>query len=457
MERVELGRSAGDAFASEDAVHDELAALFIGGELGAEADEVLAPEAISEPAEDSGGEVEDVIGSIGVLGGRAGSRRGGKRDAANRVEALVLGHLPVRASLWVRQYAARTADVIDGAVALVRLARGGASIERHTPVGVRADGVPPGYDRWIVRVEEVDQPALLRLGKRVDRVTILTGADDAAVIAAYRLLKGLAAEYDGTIGEGEGPELAIAVAGAEPGRARAAERRLVDAAQRFLGRELLVGRAVMKAGPTNVTGMGQWEGASGVDELLERIRSGEVLEERVNGKPGPAKTLRPGPQPGPQPVVMTRPAAEVVPSATASRIGGVASRTAERRDLLDDELPPPLASLVRGLRATDLRCPSAPEVELATDEDGGLHVLTRFGREGLDAAVTAAGWARVNAMLLARCVEGLSEAAARVATVHVGGDDARELRSLADSSVQLHLVRRVEARGGGVWVCDPLN
>ncbi len=445
MERVELGRSAGDAFASEDAVHDELAALFIGDEpgVGGGAVDVPGPEAISEPAGEDDHEVEDVIGSIGVLGSRAGARRGGKRDAANRVEALVLGHLPVRASLWVRQYAARTADVIDGAVALVRLARGGASIERHTPVGVRADGVPPGYDRWIVRVEEVDQPALLRLGKRVDRVTILTGADDAAVIAAYRLLKGLVAEYDGTIGEGEGPELAIAVAGAEPARARAAERRLVDAAQRFLGRELLVGPAVMKAGPTNVTGMGQWEGASGVDELLERIRSGEVLEEPEHRTPAPRA------------VVVTRPVA--APNATASRIGGVASRTAERREAFDDDLPPPLASLVRGLRATDLRCPSAPEVELATDEDGGLHVLTRFGREGLDAAVTAAGWARVNAMLLARCVEGLSETSAREPTVHVGGDDARELRSLADSTVKLHLVRRVEARGGGVWVCDPLN
>ena len=424
----------------EDTVHDELTELFIGP---ADGDALEAPAADDDDHSERGAD-------------RAG--RADRKAGPARVEALLIGNLPVRASLWVRQYAARLATSCGGAVGAIRLGRDGATTERHG----RADS---GFAWWVVRVDEVDQPALLRAcgqadgSSGVDRITVLTGADDASVIACYRLLKSVAADLDRRLGEGEGPELAVSIAGSDEARSAEAVRRLRDASQRFLGRDLIKGPSVPRAGVTDAEPIGRWQDATGVADLLATIRKGAkptppptpqrrphvprvrpakpVLDEPTEA-PRPKPVSKPLPAfDGPEPVL------ELPPIEPKSAFRGVA---------------PPVSELIEGLTPVDLACPCSPEVGFATDAGGGLHAITRFGREGLDAAMSAAGWAKANASLLCRAEPtidlGLLE---HGCVVHVCGSDARELRSLGESDVQTHLLRRVETPSGDVWVCDPLN
>jgi hypothetical protein len=447
-----------------DAVHDELAEMFIGPADAAQGDDVA----------------------------EFGPTR------ACRVEALALGNLPVRASLWVRAYASLVAEREREPVGLVRVGRSAVDAERHTPPGeAEASGLPR---RWIVRVEDMDQPTLLR-ASAPDRVTVLTGADDASVVACYGLLKSLAGEHTARFGVGGGPELCVAIAGASANDAFTAGRRLRAVVQKFLDRTLALCPTVERVGVTRVRRIASFEGAEGIDELIRTIRATHSIAASAQGHPAASEDLvrsaktgtstdmgRVGHRPtrakdedmdafgdgygaphGPdahgtsESDVVARVGPEPARARRRSRRGPV-----ERPDRpvrvdagvgpSEAKSPPRLAELVSGLTALPFTCPTAPEIELARDAQGRLHVLTRFGREGLDAAMTAAAWARLNAELIARCGCGVIESSARSgATVHVTGPDARDLRALGDADVRLHLVREVQTPGGSAWVCDPLN
>jgi len=434
----------------EDLVHDELAELFMG------------PGTQSEP--DSSSEVTPLSGS------RVGPAPTLPPMGRARIEALLLGHLPVRASLWVRQYASSLAKDEASSVGLVRLTRGGADVERH---GTMTDD---HFAWWVLRVDEVDQPALMEACgghgsdkiPAIDRITILTGADDPAVIACYRLLKGLAAELDRRLGDGEGPELAVAIAGCDIERAKFTVRRLREATHRFLGRELVAGPVVSKAGSTNASVIGRWEGTTGVEQLIETIRGGGVAPGSPGDSPSvesqptsPASTApepTSEPAPGPAPISTPSPAPGVpAPPLQATSASSFVEPVGGERSLATGSKPD-LATLIEGLSPVDIDCPSAPEISFARDAAGGLHAITRFGREGLDAAMSAGAWAKTHRGLICRIEPKLDmERLEHGCAVHVCGDDARELRQLGDSDVRTHLLRRVPTPGGDVWVCDPLN
>lgn len=440
------------ALPAEDGVHDELAELFIG------------------PAHQAAHQSTPQPGDHPAV--RSGSRVGPMPAERTKIEALLLGHLPVRASIWVRQYASRVAAGGEQGVGLVRLGRDGANVERHA-AGHDAEG---RVSWWIVRVDEVDQPALMNAcgdtdhvrgcdgSPAVDRITVLTGADDAAVIACYRLLKSVAADLDRRLGDGEGPELAVSIAGADDARAEQALNRLREATQRFLGRDLVRGPSVPRAGRTDATTIGRWEGTTGVQELIETIRGGAAPTKTAtkgaanapSASRSEAPTTNAPPLPEPKMPAASRtpePAPEPTPGPAADSMQQ--PRTTTRSEPVS---VPNIASLIEGLVPIDLGCAKAPEVVFARDGAGGLHAITRFGREGLDAAMSAAGWARANATLLCRLEPELDPTLlADGCIVHVCADDARDLRALGDSDVQTHLLRRVPTATGDVWVCDPLN
>ncbi|MEM7754547.1 MAG: hypothetical protein AAF297_02810 [Planctomycetota bacterium] len=447
--------------ASEDLVHDELAELFMGphgdrGDGGDDRADVRDAAADAVPTAGAGSRAGSRVGPIGRATSNADKSRAG-------IEALLLGHLPVRASLWVRQYASSLAEV-SGSVGLVRLGRSGANVERHTPVSDTDATI--GW--WVVRVDEVDQPALVQAcadGSAagpgpIDRITVLTGADDAAVIACYRLLKGLAAELDRMLGDGEGPELSVSIVGVDSDRAKDAYRRLREATQRFLGRGLMQGPAVERAGMTRASVIGSWEGTTGVESLIETIRGGAFA-----GKAAAATTATASVPTPTRPVEVCPPTASAPPADTPNATESVASSNAGEPDpsarlehALNIPADPVVASMIEGLGAVAIECPANPEVEFARDAAGGLHAITRFGREGLDAAMSAAAWARAHRGLLSQIDSAIDvELLEDGCIVHVCGDDARELRGLGESDVRTHLLRRVETANGDVWVCDPLN
>ncbi|MFI4897541.1 MAG: hypothetical protein ACIARR_06925, partial [Phycisphaerales bacterium JB059] len=82
---------------------DALADLFLG-------DEPLGPRGVPEPR------------STGTDPAPVRAPRTRTETAVKpRIEAIVLGHLPVRASIWVRQYAGSVADAVQAPVALLRV------------------------------------------------------------------------------------------------------------------------------------------------------------------------------------------------------------------------------------------------------------------------------------------------------------------------------------------------
>ncbi|MCA9304097.1 MAG: hypothetical protein KC996_08250, partial [Phycisphaerales bacterium] len=122
-------------------------------------------------------------------------------EAAKRpmIEVVLLGHLPVRATLWVRQYACSVARETGETVALIRAASGSTAVDlidgEHAPktkpaVSIRHALEKAAHlaDRVILRVDESAEPDLLERSE-IDQLTILTGADETAVVASYRLIK----------------------------------------------------------------------------------------------------------------------------------------------------------------------------------------------------------------------------------------------------------------------------
>lgn len=169
------------------------------------------------------------------------------RLAAPTIEVAVVGHLPVRAGLWLTPFAdARARE--SGPTALVRLDADEPSIEF-----VRGDGdAPPSAGapaslkeaindlagtcaNWLIRPDARSRPADLVL-QGADRVCILSSADQAAVVAAYQIVKQIseaAAESDKA-----SPSMSVVVLGAKEDRARQMMTGLNQTTSTFLDIEL---------------------------------------------------------------------------------------------------------------------------------------------------------------------------------------------------------------------------
>ncbi|MFI4897364.1 MAG: hypothetical protein ACIARR_06025 [Phycisphaerales bacterium JB059] len=92
---------------------------------------------------------------------------------------------------------------------------------------------------WVVRVDETEEPALIARDD-IAEITVLTGADEAAIVASYRLMKSLASDRDRRLHDDEGPELRLAIMGSEHEQAMAAGEKLERAARAFLSRPVQV-------------------------------------------------------------------------------------------------------------------------------------------------------------------------------------------------------------------------
>ncbi len=162
------------------------------------------------------------------------------------IDVVMVGHLPVRAGLWLTPYADWCAQSV-GATALVRLDRPSPTIElvrgRRTSSGDAIDAsfldalddVALDAAMWVVRPPlDADFTDIVRA--EPDRVTILSGADEAAIVAAYQLIKKVidAAEML----DRDAPEIGVAILGSEEAVARRAVERLGRTTSRFLHVEI---------------------------------------------------------------------------------------------------------------------------------------------------------------------------------------------------------------------------
>ncbi|MBU6413530.1 MAG: hypothetical protein KGS45_08650 [Planctomycetes bacterium] len=220
--------------------------------------------AVSLPAQPHTGEAPNVWRLVGdsVLGDAPVSHIESEPPPAPAVsgriivEAIVQGHLPIFASAWVPQYARSIVQETQSAVALIRVRHGQISVERFALDSASSAALPKHATlaeavesaraaRVLVQVDEIAEPDLWRT-PGLDRITVLTGADEAAMVACYRTLKTIGQELSHDlspdavedVGTPSTPALAIAVLGATSERAAQTITRIQRAATNFLSRQV---------------------------------------------------------------------------------------------------------------------------------------------------------------------------------------------------------------------------
>lgn len=444
---------AGDVWEPDPATEvdelDALAELFIGGD---------EPVSVAEPIE-KGPPARDA-GTDERTHGRP-SRPVESSPPADQptLEALITGHLPVRGTVWVRAYAARLARELGEPVALVRVSTErtaveliGSSAETDpvTDIGVAIEAARTATDRWLLHFDELDQASLLRAGE-LDRITVLSGADEPAVVSAYRLLKSLAELTEGDVDAG------ISIVGSgEPEKARATER-IVTAARQFLGLELGSRPAVPRIEAVAVTRLGETDRRTEPAEVIGAVLSGERDARNSLGfepEPGPVRADEPARRTDGLGGRGTAESIEVVQTEWEPETISERDSEADSVDLTGDRPDP--ADLVPDLTGLGLPCPVAPGVSIAADSAGRLHVLAWWSPEAPASLLKAAAWARVNAPLLS-AVRGGVKAEACAPAQHIVCTDLAVAADLRGTKTIVHLAQPVDRRPAHGWVCGRVN
>lgn len=385
-------------------------------------------------------------GRRGDLGGDA--REGNRSPASERrkvgIEALIVGHLPVLAGAWIGQYLRHVASGAAERVGLVRCTRDhvfvdvageGPSRQADAPGGLAQALRSAGARRWILvapPAEEMELAAIATEGG-LDSVTVLTGADEAAVVACYSTIKTLSERA----GSGRSAmDIGVALVGASAERAAEIGERMERATGQFLGRPArITARIDRVSGGGTARIYGGSEGAS-ARELLELVRAAMQEPARASNPVGPSARIR-------QPISAasaSQPAHLPVTATAASE----SPATAET-----------LTSHVSGLGPLGLVCPYAPDVEFATSKDGAVHVLARDDNgRGFAGLAVASAWVRAHVELIASAHGGVRP---DTCIQHLFAVDAGAVRSLMMTDIRVHLLKTVCVGGTVVAVCVDLN
>ncbi len=375
-----------------------------------------------------------------------------------------MGHLPVFASAWATQYAKHTAQVTGQTVALLRFTSGRASLDVYGAgaSGVRGSDLKGAIDaaaaaspRWMVGLPDACEPEFAEGG--IDVLTLLSGADEAAVVSCYRTLKSLS-------GVERSPEAGpmswrVAIMGSDPIKATDAARRVERAASAFLESELEIAPCVARIGSLRsallfdgVTDVSWRDAIEMVRRAMAAPRAPLPPTEPPTGRGGSRSPTVPGPG-----VAAVSPRVEIRPIATDP--GSVMPRQATREQpdsaRADGRTPTPVsdpAGWPASLHRSAVRCPHAQAVEFGIDAEGTVHLLVRDGAEAsIRSLVTAAAWATSHASLLSMADPRISRCDAPV--LHVVTTAPASERRLLDTPVRVHALARV----GDSWAMLDLN
>jgi hypothetical protein len=376
-----------------------------------------------------------------------------------QVEVIVLGHLPVRATLWARQYACSSAKSNEEVVALVRAASGSTAIDLITGrEPERALGcadmesalgtIHERADRVILRVDERIEPELFDRPE-VGVITILTGADEAAVVASYRLVKTIDASLRDRYEDIEdAPRVRIAVMGSSAEQAGDAQEKLRKAVESFLEREveIVIGSGRIDAtGTTNIfrdtCSHHAGDLVDGLVELAHRKERSENVAVEAELEPG---------------VIESR-------SVDANEIAARPKQASEKQSR-DPDIRDGLCALLDGLRAIETRCPKAQGVEFGVDGDGRLHAIACDADcyEALERLYVAQSWAREHFDLLVRVepelwLPSVDPRDESDAVMHLISHEPASLKGVYDTPVRMYALARVRVGGVIAQVATPLN
>jgi hypothetical protein len=388
------------------------------------------------------------------------------------IEIAMVGHLPVMGGLWLTQYADHVGRR-EGPTALVRIERGQVTLEllrapgyrgvldRATTIDEAIAELASVASRWVIcpaNEASIDGPL------PADALTLLTGGDDAATVAAYRIMKNLAERWH--IVGWPVPPIGLVVLGSPPERVEEVVEKLDRTTKAFLDVDLaIVGQhqrmdAIESEGRRVFHGADLGSGAGGglsVSDLCRRIRShggrerraATIVSPRRIGAGGSAKL-------GPKPL-----GREVAPRVAEFEMSQQELSEPPSREGFDPfadvpftpmhedagEVPTSAVSSLRetnasraaaipGLMALATRCPHQPAVELALDDAGTLHLV--IGDDALAALRPVEAWVRAHAPLLHTAHPEL-RLPVRVA-IDVVTSDAPTVASLHGAGLNLHLL-----------------
>lgn len=443
-----------------------------GPELGGDYD-ALADLFLAEPAADPAPHLRltpaapiDPAFEVAASPARASIKPVPRPARPVHIEGLLMGHLPVLGGAWVTQYAKHVADQSHQPVAVVRAQAGTLSVDLVLPRGssgkvnsrIGAGGQGDDLTRalmhagqesshWLVRVDEIDEPELLAQ-PRVQRVTLLTGADDAAVVASYRTIKNLMAALETREG-GSAPDLGLAIMGAGEEDAGDAEQKIRKAVRTFLATDLQPAARVGRVGACTTQTLYRAESDMSLAKVIDQVsRAAQAASQMVEPKPTHEEPLA-------APALAASPAMPAAPAATNSRESAPVAA-----------LSPVRAAALLGLRPLQSQCPYAPGVMLAAGEGGRLHlVIASTGAggecsldEGVKRLLTAAAWTEDHAGLLeAAHADVLAGIRQHGPTLHLLTADAKSARGLLDTGVKVHLLATASAKGETVLLTHALN
>jgi len=432
------------------------------------------------------------------------------------IELVIVGHLPVLASAWVMQYAARRAESLHAPVALLRVQQGVAQLdligpgadEFRQPEALGLDAAMTAAraltPHWMIRDEQPEEYAAEFTG-----LTVLTTADDSAVVACYRELKT-------RLGDNGGERaLRVGVLGAAPEKAREACAKIASAAKQFLGRDVQIEDCGQKISPRNSVLVYRGECDMDAADIVAHVLDEQDAAAMV--MPSVMPSIMPPVQIAPPEAAAQDPATAkttVVDGSAEDAATGVSLsahapdthdpfvaepqtmrvRAVEREPEIVVKPYPPIAQTspmlerhvapsamhttpaapaaggvlarhIAGLRALPTRCPYAKEVQLAVDDAGRLHGLV-YSASGanvqtVEAAsqrlTTVEAWARVHRELLELGHPVLSQSRGEAIVGHLLTDRPKDARVLLDTDLKIHLLTRVPTTAGEHWVCVELN
>lgn len=420
---------------------DALAELFLGN---AAFSPPIPPTPIDEEPGDSGDDDDE---------GDDGS------DPVTRVEALVLGHLPVLGAAWVGGYAGILANRLQHPVGLARL-RGGyltidavglgtAALQTTDSLHDAIHAISTLSGHWLITTDATDEPTLIRSGNP-SGVTLLTSADDAAIVGSYQAIKGLLESQPGESSWPEDADLTIALAGSPAERSHQAGDKIRSAVRTFLGRRVHLEICPQRINSTATRGLYAGPFTGTITQLASLIQAGARGPARSPSAATPTVELKtvqrqPAP-PASEPVTP-----EVQTPATPAAVLQPASPSSPQ-----PATPTSLSPLITGLSRIDLVCPYAPAIELALDAAGALHLVS--SADTFATLHRAAAWARAHEPLLRAALPTFRAApACTPPTCHVISEDPTLLRPLIESDVRVHLLVKATIGTQAIALARPLN
>lgn len=399
-------------------------------------------------------------------------------DRSVSVNVLIVGHLPVFAAPWISQHARDVSRASLSPVAVLSRSGDRTTLdlyntpelsEQHTIEGAIEQAISAGCSRWLIRTDAVSELSA-REHERVDAVTLLTGADDAAVVGAYRAIKGLVA--DGSELDEHAVCINLAVMGSETQKARGAAEKIRKAVRSFLQAGLadVTLSEKVSAGGTSVR---TFDSSSevGLDELLSmipreaarRLRDSDIGGSNLKGNlrlardlleadPAPAQAVEratEAPAPAPTHETASHSSADTERAehdpVSASRVGPMDSASRSHASLI-------------GLTSIEARCPYADEIEIAADHEGRAHLIaTTEGQDiarSIESLQIAHAWLSAHVSLLSAATGGKIRANPPLeSSSHLIVEHAASARRLLDSEMSVYVL----AKGNQETLCVPLN